>query len=125
MEELIARIENTLRVKHRENRTDEKQDIVQLGRFTFRAHHQVLSYDGEEKKLSFRENELLKLLYLHRDTIIDRREILNLLWGNDNFFNSRNLDVYITRLRGYLKNDAKLEILTIKGIGYRLLPLIY
>ncbi len=119
MEELIARIENALRVKHGEQRTDEQKDIVQLGRYTFRTHHQVLSHDGEEKKLSFRENELLKLLWLHRDTIIDRREILNLLWGNDNFFNSRNLDVYITRLRSYLKKDAKLEILTIKGIGYR------
>lgn len=119
MEELIARIENALRVKQGEKRTDEQKDIVQLGRYIFRTHHQVLSHDGEEKKLSFRESELLKLLYLHRDTIIDRREILNQLWGNDNFFNSRNLDVYITRLRSYLKNDAKLEILTIKGIGYR------
>jgi len=51
--------------------------------------------------------------------IIDRREILNLLWGNDSFFNSRNLDVYITKLRNYLKEDPSLEIITIKGVGYR------
>jgi DNA-binding response OmpR family regulator len=62
---------------------------------------------------------LLKVLYESRDKIVDRRDILNLLWCNDNFFNSRNLDVYITKLRSYLKNDTKLEILTIKGIGYR------
>jgi len=51
--------------------------------------------------------------------VIDRRDILNLLWGNDSFFNSRNLDVYITKLRSYLKDDPSLEIITIKGIGYR------
>ena len=61
----------------------------------------------------------MKLLYENHDRIIDRREILNLLWGNDSFFNSRNLDVYITKLRSYLKDDPTLEIITIKGIGYR------
>jgi DNA-binding response OmpR family regulator len=61
----------------------------------------------------------LKLLYESRDRIIDRKDILNLLWGNDSFFNSRNLDVYITKLRGYLKADPSIEIITIKGIGYR------
>jgi DNA-binding response OmpR family regulator len=76
--------------------------------------------DGkDDRKLSYRESELLKLLYEHRDKIIDRRDILTLLWGNDSFFNSRNLDVYITRLRSYLKKDPSLEIITIKGIGYR------
>jgi DNA-binding response OmpR family regulator len=74
---------------------------------------------SEEKKLSYRESELLKLLYENRDGIIDRKSILNLLWGNDSFFNSRNLDVYITRLRVCLKEDENLEILTIKGVGYR------
>lgn len=59
------------------------------------------------------------MLYENRDKIIDRKDILNLLWGNDNFFNSRNLDVYITKLRGYLKEDPSVEIITIKGIGYR------
>ena len=88
-------------------------------RYTFYLNHQVLKNNGDERKLSFRESELLKILYENRDKIIDRRDILNLLWGNDNFFNSRNLDVYITKLRSYLKADAKLEILTIKGIGYR------
>jgi DNA-binding response OmpR family regulator len=79
----------------------------------------VLSFPGEDRKLSYRESELLKLLYENRDKIVERREILNLLWGSDSFFNSRNLDVYITKLRNYLKGDSTLEILTIKGIGYR------
>ena len=92
---------------------------VKIGAYSFHSNHQVLKNEEEEKKLSFRESELLKVLYENRDKIIDRRDILNLLWGNDNFFNSRNLDVYITKLRGYLKQDTKLEILTIKGVGYR------
>ena len=79
----------------------------------------MLSNGKAHRKLSFRESELLKLLYENRERIIDRRDILNLLWGNDSFFNSRNLDVYITKLRSYLKTDPSIEILTIKGIGYR------
>ena len=119
MEELIVRIENVLRFRNGDAANDDKKDTVKIGRYTFHLNHQVLKNNDEERKLSFRESELLKVLYQNRDKIIDRRDILNLLWGNDNFFNSRNLDVYITKLRSYLKGDPKLEILTIKGIGYR------
>ena len=59
------------------------------------------------------------MLYENRNKIIERKDILNLLWGNDSFFNSRNLDVYITKIRGYLKEDESLNLVTIKGIGYR------
>ena len=82
-------------------------------------NRQLLSNGKEERKLSYRESELLKVLYENRSTIIDRKDILNLLWGNESFFNSRNLDVYITKLRSYLKEDPSLEIITIKGVGYR------
>ncbi|PZR20983.1 MAG: DNA-binding response regulator [Citrobacter freundii] len=118
MEELIVRIQNALRNK---NAAPEKitGDQITIGKYSFHLNRQLLQIGGEEKKLSYREAELLKLLYQNRDKIIDRRDILNLLWGNDSFFNSRNLDVYITKLRGYLKDDPALEILTIKGIGYR------
>lgn len=119
MEELIVRIENALRFRSGEKKPDDKKDVVKIGKYTFHMNHQVLKNNGDERKLSFRESELLKVLYENRDKIVDRRDILNLLWGNDNFFNSRNLDVYITKLRSYLKSDAKLEIITIKGIGYR------
>ncbi|MDQ3683052.1 MAG: helix-turn-helix domain-containing protein, partial [Bacteroidota bacterium] len=71
------------------------------------------------RKLSHRESELLKLLSNNRNTLVERKEILILLWGSDSFFNSRNLDVYITKLRSYLKLDPTVEIITIKGIGYR------
>lgn len=119
MEELIVRIDNSLRFS-REGRTISKDnDEIKLGKYVFHAIRQTLFIGKEERKLSFRENELLKLLYENRDRIIDRKDILNLLWGNDSFFNSRNLDVYVTKLRGYLKEDERIEIITIKGIGYR------
>lgn len=118
MEELIVRIQNVLR-GNSENTKKISTDSVQMGKYNFQLNRQVLSAANEERKLSFREAELLKLLYENRDRIIDRKEILTLLWGNDSFFNSRNLDVYITKLRSYLREDPSLEIITIKGIGYR------
>lgn len=118
MEELIVRIQNVLRGGN-ENSKKITADSVQIGKYNFQLNRQVLSGGAEERKLSFREAELLKLLYENRDKIIDRKDILTLLWGNDSFFNSRNLDVYITKLRSYLKEDASLEIITIKGVGYR------
>ncbi len=118
VEELIVRIQNLLR-----NKPDTAQKInggvAVIGKYNFQLNRQLLVFGKEERKLSYRESELLKLLFENRDKIIDRKDILNLLWGNDSFFNSRNLDVYITKLRSYLKEDTSLEIITIKGIGYR------
>jgi DNA-binding response OmpR family regulator len=118
MEELIVRIQNLLRNK-KEGIPKINGGTVEMGKLSFQLNRQVLSNGKEERKLSFRESELLKLLYENRDKIIDRKDILNLLWGNDSFFNSRNLDVYITKLRSYLREDPSVEIITIKGIGYR------
>jgi DNA-binding response OmpR family regulator len=118
MEELIVRIQNLLRNKS-EGGNRIQGDNVSIGRFNFQVNRQVLNNGKEDRKLSYRESELLKLLYENKEKIIDRKDILNLLWGNDSFFNSRNLDVYITKLRSYLKEDPRLEIITIKGIGYR------
>jgi DNA-binding response OmpR family regulator len=118
MEELIVRIQNLLRNKTQDFSKSMGTQAT-MGKYTFHFNRQVLSDGKEERKLSFRESELLKVLYENREKIIDRRDILNLLWGNDSFFNSRNLDVYIAKLRGYLREDPSLEIITIKGIGYR------
>lgn len=119
MEELIVRIENALREKKDAPATAQLTETIQLGAYQFHTNRQVLMIHQEERRLSYRESELLKYLWQHRNNIIDRRDILNAIWGNDSFFNSRNLDVYITKLRGYLKEDPALEILTIKGVGYR------
>lgn len=118
MEELIIRIQNLLSLR-KDGSKKINAESIKMGKYNFQINRQVLSNDKEQRKLSFRESELLKLLYESRDKVIDRRDILNLLWGNDSFFNSRNLDVYITKLRSYLKGDPSLEIITIKGIGYR------
>jgi DNA-binding response OmpR family regulator len=117
IEELIVRIENVLKQKN--NVVPEQTEEVKIGEYTFNTKRQTLAHPKEQRKLSYRESELLKLLYENRDKIVERSEILTLLWGSDSFFNSRNLDVYITKLRGYLKCDPAIEIITIKGIGYR------
>ncbi len=122
MEELIVRIKNLLKEKtgDTENAGDGE---ARMGKYNFHFNRRLLSSDKTERKLSFRETELLKILYQNREKIIARKEILNLLWGNDSFFNSRNLDVYITKLRSYLKEDPSVEIITIKGVGYRFVAL--
>ena len=116
MEELIVRIEHVLKPA-----SDVPVDTneIRLGTYTFNPHRQTLHHPSITRKLSYRESELLKLLFTQNDVIVERRDILNLLWGSDSFFNSRNLDVYVTKLRNYLKLDPALQIITIKGIGYR------
>ena len=118
MEELTVRVLNALRIKTEDSKKI-TGDSFTIGKYSFQVNRQVLTNGKEDRKLSYRESELLKLLYENRDKIIGRSDILNLLWGNDSFFNSRNLDVYVTKLRSYLKDDSSLEIITIKGIGYR------
>ena len=118
MEELIIRIENALRIKIVE-KNKETVGPISIGHFSFDGNKQLLTINAEGKKLSYRETELLRYLLLSNNTVIQRKDLLNHIWGNDSFFNSRNLDVYITKLRGYLKDDPNLQIITIKGIGYR------
>lgn len=117
LEELIVRIENVL--KGKAAGAGPQPEEFSIGHYRFQKNRQVLSYGSEQRKLSYRESELLRLLYENKDAVLERRTILNLLWGSDSFFNSRNLDVYITKLRNYLKGDPAVEIITVKGIGYR------
>lgn len=119
MEELIVRMQNALRIRKTEAAEAILTENLQIGLYRFNCNRQTLTLDNEERKLSYRENELLKYLWQHRNHVIDRRELLNTIWGDDSFFNSRNLDVYITKLRSYLKEDEMLELITVKGVGYR------
>jgi DNA-binding response OmpR family regulator len=118
MEELIVRIENTLRLR-REGSPQGVAAAISIGKYAFSVHRQTLTVDQDERRLTYRECELLRQLWLGRDHIIPREDLLQAIWGNDSFLNSRNLDVYITKLRNYLKADDRIEILTIKGVGYR------
>jgi DNA-binding response OmpR family regulator len=118
MEELIVRIESIFKLPAIDF-FPRKDAILNIGKFMFDPNNQLLTISNETLKLSFRETELLQYLFLSNHSIIQRKDLMNHIWGNDSFFNSRNLDVYITKLRGYLKNDPSIQIVTIKGVGYR------
>jgi DNA-binding response OmpR family regulator len=116
MEELIVRVNNLLHLTQK----SAKQNLekIALGKYEFHPMRYELKNASSVKKLSHREATLLQILLDNKNATIQRKEILLKLWGDDSFFNSRNLDVYITKLRDYLKEDPSIEIITIKGIGY-------
>lgn len=120
MEELIVRIQNLLQITGAgaQNGTG-ASECLELGRYRFFPLQQELHFEKQIRKLSHRETQLLKILTARPGSVAGRREILREIWGDDSFFNSRNLDVYVTRLRDYLKNDPGVEIITLKGVGYR------
>jgi len=118
MEELIVRVNNLLNLS-KKNKPTAMAGVVKLGRFEFDSARYDLRIDGTSRKLSHREAMLLQVLAENRNAVVSRKEVLMRIWGDDSFFNSRNLDVYVTKLRDYLKPDPGVEIITIKGIGYQ------
>lgn len=116
MEELIVRINNLLALTKKT--TPHVTDTFTLGLFAFEPQRYELRWQGHTRKLSHREAMLLTIFCENKNATIGRKEILMRVWGDDSFFNSRNLDVYITKLRDYLKPDPAIEIMTIKGVGY-------
>jgi len=116
MEELIVRVTNLLQLT-RAQKSAPAENIT-IGRYEFLPLRYELRYEDAVKKLSHRESTLLQTLIDNRNSTVLRKDILLKLWGDDSFFNSRNLDVYITKLRDYLKDDPSIQIITIKGIGY-------
>jgi DNA-binding response OmpR family regulator len=117
MEELIVRVNNLLRLSN--NRVSKGNDSVRLGKYEFNPLRFELKSESLTRKLSHRESTLLQMLAENKNATVLRKDILLKLWGDDSFFNSRNLDVYITKLRDYLKEDKTIEIITIKGVGYQ------
>lgn len=117
MEELIVRIENLVRLTTQAS-GGASSTVISIGRYEYHSSRYELKYNDSVWKLSHREASLLLMLNENRNGITNRRDILLRLWGDDSFFNSRNLDVYITKLRERLKQDPSLEIITIKGVGY-------
>ncbi|HEY9008651.1 response regulator transcription factor [Ohtaekwangia sp.] len=117
MEELIVRIHNLLQItQHQKNANN--QEFIDIGSYQFVPLRYELRFKDSVRKLSHRESTLLQTLAENKNVTVLRKDILMKLWGDDSFFNSRNLDVYITKLRDYLKEDATIEIITIKGVGY-------
>ena len=117
LEELIVRIENLLNLTNAQKQQIKQE--ISFGKFIFiPSRYELRDPMGEVKRLSHKEAGILTLLLENANQTTERKEILLSLWGDDSYFNSRNLDVYITKLRDYLKTDPQVEIITIKGIGY-------
>ncbi|HEU4473156.1 MAG TPA: response regulator transcription factor [Flavisolibacter sp.] len=119
MEELIARIRSFARVSGNVPRA--ANELYRLGSFTLNTATQELSNGTSRFQLSYKEAELLKKLCEAKSTLVDRQALLAELWGSDNVFNNKTMNVYINRLRNYLDNDKSVEILTIRGHGYKLI----
>jgi two-component system, OmpR family, response regulator TrcR len=119
MEELIARIRSFARISGNAPRAG--HSMYKLGSFTFDASTHELANDSSRFQLSYKEVELLKRLCEAKSTVVDRQVLLAELWGSDNVFNSKTMNVYINRLRNYLVSDKSVEILTIRGYGYKLI----
>jgi DNA-binding response OmpR family regulator len=117
MEELIIRINNLLKLSTRRNH--KTQENISIGRYEFSPLRFELKLGESVRKLSHRESTLLQMLAECKNATLLRKDILLKLWGDDSFFNSRNLDVYIKKLRDYLNDDPSVEIITIKGVGYQ------
>ena len=119
MEELTLRMEAILRrVRGKKNR---EVTIYNIGKFVFDSKKQILSIGEKSTKLTTKESELLGLLCAHQNEILQRDFALKSIWIDDNYFNARSMDVYITKLRKHLKDDPSVEIINIHGKGYKLI----
>jgi DNA-binding response OmpR family regulator len=120
MEELLYRIEAILR-RATAPANAKNDDAYNIGAYVFRPLNQSLVYEEQTVKLTTKESELLELLCRQGNKILERNFALKTIWIDDNYFNARSMDVYITRLRKYLKNDPSVKILNVHGRGYKLL----
>lgn len=117
MEELIVRIKSLLK------RIEVKHDIENLiiGDYIFNYTKQILIYNNQSELLTHKESELLYHLFLKKNELLDRTLILKKLWGNDDFFSTRSMDVFISKLRKKLQKDNSIQIINVRGFGYKLI----
>ncbi|MBL7893324.1 MAG: response regulator transcription factor [Bacteroidia bacterium] len=121
MEELLLRLNAILRRTKNQTTADNTIKFFEIGQYQFDYENQKLKMGKKEQGLTTKEAELLRLLCLHKNDVLDRNFALNAIWKDDNYFNSRSMDVFVTRLRKYLKDDPKVEIINIHGKGFKLL----
>lgn len=117
MEELIVRIKSLL------NRSEFQINLetIEIGKYQFNFTKQTLSINEKTFQLTSREAELLFQLSEKKNELLDRTFILNKLWGNDDFFNARSMDVFISKLRKKLQQDPNIQIINVRGFGYKLI----
>jgi DNA-binding response OmpR family regulator len=120
IEEVILRIEAILR---RTISNEQSQGTFNIGDYVFNPVKQTLVYavDGTEQKLTAKEAELLRYLCVNRNNVLDRNFALRTVWNDDTYFNARSMDVYITKLRKFLKDDPSVQIINIRGKGFKLI----
>lgn len=120
MEELIVRI---LALLNRPIIIEEEKrpEVFSIGQYTFDYPRQTLQISDQTETLSHREAEILRMLCQHTNDVLHRKPVLLELWGDDSFFNARSMDVFITKLRKKLKADPSVQIVNIRGIGYKLI----
>ena len=119
MEELLLRIKAIMR-RSISSDNDNKNSVFNFGTYTFEYNRQTLTNTGTEQKLTSKEAELLKLLCENMNNVLDRTVALNKIWFDDSYFNARSMDVYITKLRKYLKGDPNVELINVHGVGFKL-----
>jgi DNA-binding response OmpR family regulator len=120
MEELLYRIQAILK-RTKTSAPPKKQEKYTIGKYTFEPLKQMLACDDKSVRLTTKESELMELLCQHGNEILERNFALKSIWIDDNYFNARSMDVYITRLRKYLKNDPSVRIINVHGRGYKLI----
>ena len=116
---LLHKIKAILKRNEELNRESENREF-DMGSYHFNPKLRELSHDGKTQTLSPKENELLKMLAEHLNDLLPREQALKRIWGSDTYFNGRSMDVYIAKLRKYLKDDSNIEIVNIHGNGFRL-----
>lgn len=121
MEELLVRVNAVLRRTEAFQMAASDKQFFELGDFVFDHERQLLKYNDKEIKLTTKESELLHLLCLNKNGVLERNYALNAIWGDDNYFNGRSMDVYIAKLRKHLKPEPRIEIINIHGKGFKLL----
>ena len=119
MEELMARITAILRRSSANFNQDDSKFTI--GDFSFDTKLQILKSNNENQKLTTKESDLLKLLCKNENAVLERNHALKAVWGDDNYFNGRSMDVYIAKLRKYLKSDQRIQIINVHGKGFKLL----
>ena len=118
-EVLLLKIKAILKRNEEQNRESTNQEF-DLNQYHFNPKLRELSFNGQMQTLSPKENELLKMLAEHKNDLLPREQALKKIWGSDTYFNGRSMDVYIAKLRKYLRNDPSIEIVNIHGNGFRL-----